>query len=1602
MAGEAKSVQGSGATGEGGRNLARLPNPGYVAERAAVSADGSVKIKQLLDKLVSVDVADIDLLLGFSNGEFVIIPNGALDAVDGKLHAAHFADRQSSLSDLFLKVGTSFAAKPGSLRLVSERIDAAPPPEEGGRGESSPLEEDYSFVPPAPLQKVGAGPGPGPGKGKGDGIGDYTEPPGVASIFTPDPPVYQVGKITPTLESVMGTATGLPNIASALYTSSKFKVDPSGRSDIPLGAYKAGETTEQLALRASPEKQATVEQIHGTDVNDTIIFNNAFSDGESQWSKNLHLTINNLTTVDKIQITFPSTLPAGFDLKGTGVSRSGNTWSVAPTPAMLTDGVDVQIVYNVDDAGGPTNFQAQVKVDGYYGKLAVSLGEVLDFSWRDAVSTEDFAATNAAGKPYMVLPRQGVGVEVHAGAGDDIVRAGAGPDLLYGEDGDDSLYGGSGNDTLVGGPGNDLLDGEAGIDAASYVGAPTSVFANISSVDRTVGGNTVNSGKATGWGTDTLSNIENLIGSDHDDTLIGSTDINRLEGGKGNDYLEGGIGADTLDGGEGSDTASYATAANAVAVNLSVGKGTQGEASNDVLISIENLLGSNHNDTLTGDAGPNKIEGGGGNDWLDGRGSTVTGGDTLDGGAGVDTVSYAWLPSGGVTVNLAASGTNATLPGAYLADTLLNIENLVGSNGNDSLFGNDQDNSLVGGAGNDTLYGGAGKNTLDGGAGNDTVTYASTGIAVGASGVDASLRAGTGSWDSGNNTDSFTSIENLIGSDGHDTLSGNTAANHLEGGKSDDLLIGYGGGDRLDGGDGNDTASYRWVSDGAGVVINLATTGGENATLIGAAKNDTLIGIENLIGSNYADTLQGDNFNNRLDGGGGDDYLEGRGGNDILDGGAGNNTASYEHAIANTQAYGMAVNLRTTNFTLPTSPALDIGTGKTGWGASDTLAARTSSGEDGVDTLINIQNLVGSQYKDLLISNNDQARTVASRLEGGGGDDTLYGSITFSGYDPLLKTLGSGKMVSDTLIGGAGDDRFELFIDFDIPQSWFWTSGNTSIPLPGTLASIDGGEGKDILRIGSCTALAPNDYWLVMMNGVDTGYVRRQWDNNWKVADYSSIEQIEAEGDSRLYVYSNNNKNVIIGGSRVDYVNYHSYVKPGALDPLGGYKGLEITIGNDALRTGLSGNVKDSNGNLGDTLGGIEYLIGSYYNDTIIATGDREINIWGGLGNDYLDASGSTATNKYVGFIDSYGVAVNLSTQAFSGAINRNQSIDLPGQRAIGQGAVIGAAVGDGYDTIIGFNNIRGSNSEDFLIGDENANTFYANAGRDTLYGAGGNDKLYGGSGNDIIYGGEGNDSLYGDADNDFLQGGLGNDYLDGGLGEDTASYVDGVPNGNGFGVAVNLSGISVNLSSIAGAGWGTVSANQSAGVLGADTLVNIENLTGSNGHDYLVGNDVANYLTGGAGNDTIYGGAGNDTIDATLGKDSVMGEAGDDLILISAQSGNLPATVDGGTGNDTLELKGLLGTYTLTDLASKVTNVENLNIRDNNNTALTLTSADVRHFVNNGTSSEIKISADAGDTLHITTVAGESLTTTNVSGGIDYTIISSGISQAVIHWQVT
>jgi Ca2+-binding RTX toxin-like protein len=148
-------------------------------------------------------------------------------------------------------------------------------------------------------------------------------------------------------------------------------------------------------------------------------------------------------------------------------------------------------------------------------------------------------------------------------AGTDVLTGGDGNDVLRGGDGDDTLNGGTGNDILEGGAGADVLNGGDGIDTAHYANSPGGVMVNLAT-GIAIGGD------AQG---DTLSGIEQVLGSAFNDTLIGDAGANALLGQGGDDSLTGGGGGDLLKGGTGNDTFVY----------LAIGDSTVAAAGKDVI-----------------------------------------------------------------------------------------------------------------------------------------------------------------------------------------------------------------------------------------------------------------------------------------------------------------------------------------------------------------------------------------------------------------------------------------------------------------------------------------------------------------------------------------------------------------------------------------------------------------------------------------------------------------------------------------------------------------------------------------------------------------------------------------------------------------------------------------------------------------------------------------------------------------------------------------------------------------------------------------------------------------------------------------------------------
>jgi Ca2+-binding RTX toxin-like protein len=222
-------------------------------------------------------------------------------------------------------------------------------------------------------------------------------------------------------------------------------------------------------------------------------------------------------------------------------------------------------------------------------------------------------------------------------AGDDRISGGAGDDVMDGganSPGDDSIDGGPGNDTAYGRAGDDALDGADGNDSLWGSGGNDTVRGDSGddSVRGGAGADTVDGGD----GNDIVEGAEpDLIGADGGDDLSGGAGKDLLLGEDGNDTLDGGAGPDVMDGGDGTDTVSYDGRAGKVTVTLD-GRANDGQAGegDNVMPDVENIVGGTVGDDLWGDNSANTVDGGTGEDYVNGN----AGRDVLVGGNAPDLV----------------------------------------------------------------------------------------------------------------------------------------------------------------------------------------------------------------------------------------------------------------------------------------------------------------------------------------------------------------------------------------------------------------------------------------------------------------------------------------------------------------------------------------------------------------------------------------------------------------------------------------------------------------------------------------------------------------------------------------------------------------------------------------------------------------------------------------------------------------------------------------------------------------------------------------------------------------------------------------------------
>ena len=501
-------------------------------------------------------------------------------------------------------------------------------------------------------------------------------------------------------------------------------------------------------------------------------------------------------------------------------------------------------------------------------------------------------------------------------------------------------------------------------------------------------------------GNDTLNGLagnDTLNGNDGNDTLNGGDGDDTLNGGNQDDTLIGGSGNDTMAGGAGNDTYSVDVVTDIVNEASGAGTDTIDTAldvfSMNAIANVENLSYSGDGDfTGTGNSLVNRIEGGDGNDILDGLGGT----DNMQGGLGDDTY---FINAQGEVGELAGEGTDTvkstvtySLAGATVAGfSLANVENVTllgaaainatGNAGVNVLTGNDGANILDGGvntAGVDTMIGGLGNDIYRVRNVGDIVTEA---VGGGTDTVQTSLAAYVLN-DNVENLQIITTV-NVI----NRTFTGNALSNAITGGAGADLLDGGALNDTLNGGLGDDVfivdVSNDVVSEALNQGIDTVRSLANSYSIIGDTdiENLTFIGTGNFTGGGNASA-------NILTGGDGNDTLSTGGGNDTLIGGLGNDTM-------------------------------------TGGGQDDTYV---------VDSLLDVvveTNVAGSGTDTIQTALNTFSLASIANVE----HLTFTGTGNFAGTGNLLNNRIAGGSGNDTLNGGGGgNDTFVFGAGFGADQ----------------------------------------------------------------------------------------------------------------------------------------------------------------------------------------------------------------------------------------------------------------------------------------------------------------------------------------------------------------------------------------------------------------------------------------------------------------------------------------------------------------------------------------------------------------------------------------
>ncbi|MBV1928375.1 MAG: hypothetical protein KUG81_02530, partial [Gammaproteobacteria bacterium] len=794
-------------------------------------------------------------------------------------------------------------------------------------------------------------------------------------------------------------------------------------------------------------------------------------------------------------------------------------------------------------------------------------------------------------------------------------------------------------------------------------------------------------------------------------------------------------------------------------------------------------------------------------------------------------------------------------------DTLSHIEEITGTQFDDTLHGDNENNVINGGAGENIISGGGGHDTLtgngelNGGDGHDWLN--GDGILSGGNGYDTLIGSGTLHGDEGD--DFLSGTGDLYGDSGHDwlygagILRGGSGSDHLDGsgtligGSGQDFLIASEDGTVLDGGsdndslDGNGKNSITYVAKGGIDVINddgsgflfmdgtassakyeyaengslVITSGGSTAVIIqaqigGISFNDGISFVNvPLDGTSFVENEFDQNFIGTF---GGDVYTANQGTEDSLSL-LGNDTFNFDaFTLYNHKSTIGVYDLSSIGGLIVINNGIlqdfdvtrDVSTDSLGgyslnlqYGENNYIELNGDTNdisqsldvvlEDGTYDLSSFQvTTYGSPGDDSTGTMDPIADKIFGDVEGFSTDDIIYAGF---GNDEVEGGLGNdiiyGEHGDDIIDGGDGDDTL------------YGGAGNDTLRGGDGDDTFIDSDGDDIYRVGNGD--------IVHLSSGNNEIIVTSTELSGVTIDLSDFEDIENDGTGLARDFSGNssgyNYKLLYGGNSVDI---RDIIKQDNAPIIKFSDGSAATL-NTPLITGFGSDDAD------------QYSENTaQINDLIYAGGGNDVfSMW--YGNDTV----------YGGEGDDQIRAITISE-------------DSP-------------------------------NSSGHL-------TAYGEAGNDSLGGGIGNDSLYGGDGNDIITDISGGDNeLFGGAGDDFfLLAWDGGDTVDGGEGIDTVAMSFANQNApTEYDYEIDLENQTIT------SGGGT------------HELTSIENALGSEQDDTLIGNDQDNVLGGGAGNDTLHGGAGDDiyyisgSIDVSgvsipSGDDNVIDVDGADTILLS------------------------------------------------------------------------------------------------------------------------